>query len=871
VSPILPPDAALRLAAIVQSSDDAIVSKDLDGVITSWNVGAEQLFGYPADKAVGQSIRMLVPPDRQDEEDRVLESIRAGHVVEAFDTIRRRKDGSLVSVSVRVSPIRDVSGRIVGASKIARNISERKRIEAELGSLQQRLLALAEASATVLGTPDVDVVLSGVLDIARKVVASDGYAIWRADDAGTWRPVRTFGVSDEFARHIVAASDEPAEARADSRGPLVFPDVFAAPMLAHRHDTYRREGIRSMLSFPLLIRGERRGGIAFYSREPRAYPDIDVQVALATANLAAAALTTAELYSEQRAARAAAEHWGTQAEFLAKAGNALSASLDYHETLRAVARLAVPSIADWCAVDILEGRELRRVAVAHVDPEKVEMARQLQERYPADPNRPGGIQEVIQTGKAAYMSRIPPAMLEAVARDDEHRRIIKELDLHSYMCVPLVTRDTAFGAITFVSAESRREYAEADLQFARELAARASLAVENSRAYARANEVSRLKDEFLATLSHELRTPLNAVLGYSRMVRLGTLPPDRTKGALEVLERNATALKQIIEDVLDVSRIVAGRMRLNVETVNLTDILRESIATVTPAAEAKGVRIETVLDPRSGLVTGDPNRLQQIVWNLMSNAIKFTPRGGGVHLRLSRVDSHVEIGVSDTGIGISRDFLPFVFEPFRQADATFAREHGGLGLGLGIAKQLAELHGGTITASSEGRGRGATFVVTLPSAIGPAAETMTARDRLEAHHDEAADELKSLAGIHVLAVDDEADSLHLLRTVLEGAGAAVTTATSAYAALDVLRGRTPDVMVADIGMPLMDGLELIRTVRQMHEPVRSIPSAALTAYARTQDRMSSLASGFDMHLVKPIDPLELTAAISRLVSDRPSL
>src|SRR5262249_55258814 len=215
-------------------------------------------------------------------------------------------------------------------------------------------------------------------------------------------------------------------------------------------------------------------------------------------------------------------------------------------------------------------------------------------------------------------------------------------------------------------------------------------------------EGSGMKDEFLATLSHELRTPLNAVLGYSRMLRLGTLPPDRTKPSLEVVERNATALKQIIEDVLDISRIVAGRMRLNLERVDLPAILHESTQTVMPAADAKGVRVETVVDPLTVPVSGDPDRLQQIVWNLMSNAIKFTPRGGRVQVRLSRVNSHIEVVVSDTGIGISRDFLPYVFEPFRQANATFSREHGGLGLGLGIAKQLAELHWGTIMAMADG-------------------------------------------------------------------------------------------------------------------------------------------------------------------------
>jgi signal transduction histidine kinase/CheY-like chemotaxis protein len=438
------------------------------------------------------------------------------------------------------------------------------------------------------------------------------------------------------------------------------------------------------------------------------------------------------------------------------------------------------------------------------------------------------------------------------------------------MCVPMMAQGKAFGAITFVSAESGREYSEADLSFARELAARASLAVENARSYAQANEASRLKDEFLAALSHELRTPLNAVLGYARMLRLGTVTPEKTKPALEVVERNATALKQIIEDVMDVSRIITGRLRLNVEPVDLPGILQESTATVMPAADAKGVRVQTVIDPIATPVSGDPDRLQQIVWNLMSNAIKFTPRGGKVQLRLSRVDSHVEITVSDTGRGIAPDFLPFVFERFRQGDATFAREHGGLGLGLAIAKQLIELHGGTITASSTGVGEGATFTVKLPLMIvhSVPAESQRRDQPRSDRQVPALDDVPRLDGIHVLAVDDEQDSLNLLRSALESAGATVTTSASAQAALDALRKTRADVMVADIGMPDMDGLQLIRTIRQMDEPTRSMPAAALTAYARSQDRITSLASGYQMHLVKPIDPIELIVAISTLVPRR---
>ena len=869
---IRPPDPTLRLAAIIESSDDAIISKDLDGIITSWNKGAEELFGYTADEAIGRSITMVIPRDRLSEEDMVLGRIRRGERIEHFDTIRQRKDGTLVPISLTVSPIRDAGGAIVGASKIARNISYRRRIETQLEELQRRLMALAVASASILGSPDADAVASKAIDLARDVFAADGYALWRADAAGAWRIVRSFGISSEFASRAISRSiDERRAGDVPLSEPLVCEDVQATSMLADLRDAYAREGIASMVVFPLTIRDQRSGTIVFYSHRRVSFTAIDVQVGAALANLVAAALTTADLYDEQRRAREAADHARSQAAFLAQAATVLGSSLDYEQTLRSVAALAVPTIADWCAVDIVgDTLKLQRIAVAHVDPRKIEFARSLQDRYAADPNAPGGVHEVIRSGKPAYMTRIPAALLEAAARDEEHLRIIRELQLTSYMCVPLTAQGHAIGAITFVSAESGREYSEADLRFAQELASRASLAIENARAYQRANEASRLKDEFLATLSHELRTPLNAVLGYARMMRTQTITPDKARTAWDVVERNATSLQQIIEDVLDVSRIVAGRLRLNVAPVDLPAILREAIATVTPAADAKGVRVETIIEPVTASISGDASRLQQIVWNLLSNAIKFTPRGGKVQLRLSRVNSHVEVTVSDTGRGIAPDFLPYVFERFRQADASFSREHGGLGLGLAIAKQLAELHGGTISASSGGPGTGATFTLKLPLMIVHQPPSETAH--LEHPHVErsapALESAPRIDGVHVLAVDDEADSLSLLRTVLESAGASVTTAHNAAEAIDAIRAHRPDVLVADIGMPGMDGLQLIRAIRQMEEPVRSTPAAALTAYARSQDRITSLASGFHMHLAKPIDPLELIVAIATLAPGR---
>jgi CheY-like chemotaxis protein len=359
---------------------------------------------------------------------------------------------------------------------------------------------------------------------------------------------------------------------------------------------------------------------------------------------------------------------------------------------------------------------------------------------------------------------------------------------------------------------------------------------------------------------------LNAILGYARMFRTGILAPERHEKAIETIERNATSLNQMVEDVLDISRIVSGKLRLHVQPVEFPEIVRNAVDAVTPAADAKGLRLETVLDPQAAPVSGDPGRLQQILWNLLSNAVKFTNKGGKVQVRLARVNSHLEVSVSDTGIGIPPDFLPHVFERFRQADAGITRERGGLGLGLSIAKQLTEMHGGTIEAASGGVGRGATFRLKLPLMI-----LHPVRDESQRVHPRVSTgsptiPLGDLRGVRVLAVDDDADALSLVAELLDAAGAEVATAQSAEEALRHLDTDTASVLIADLGMPRVDGFQLIEQVRRHRNPVvRQMPAAALTAYARSEDRVKALKAGFQIHLAKPIDPAELVATIAALV------
>ena len=520
--PTAPFDVEIHLASIIASSDDVIVTKTLEGVITSWNPAAERILGYSAAEAIGQNIRLIIPHDRWAEEDDVLARIRRGERVDHFETVRRAKDGHLLNISLTVSPIKDRSGKIVGASKVARDITDRKQAEAEL----ERLLA-----------------------------------------------------SEKQSR-------------------------------------------------------------------------------------------------------------------------------------------------------------------------------------------------------------------------------------------------------------------------------------------AQAEEASRLKDEFLAVVSHELRSPLNAITGWASLLLMRPLD-EQTKHAIETILRNAQTQTQLVADLLDVSRIVTGQLRLNVRSFQLIPVIQAAIEVVQPAADAKSIRIDTILDPSAGPVAGDPDRMQQIFWNLLSNAVKFTPKGGRIQVRLQRINSHVEVVVSDTGRGVDPKLLPFIFERFRQGDGSTTREHGGLGLGLAIVRHLVELHGGVVNAYSDGPGKGTEFIMQLP-VLASARGQGPGEERV---HPSAGGSLSgsvpALAGLRVLVVDDEQDAREIVSIILGEAGAEIATASNTREALDLIERWKPHVLISDIGMPGESGYDLIRMVRALPaDRGGRTPAIALTAYARTQDRLKILSAGFQMHVPKPIEPTELATVVA---------
>jgi PAS domain S-box-containing protein len=383
-----------------------------------------------------------------------------------------------------------------------------------------------------------------------------------------------------------------------------------------------------------------------------------------------------------------------------------------------------------------------------------------------------------------------------------------------------------------------------------------------------AQRATRLKDEFLATLSHELRTPLSAILGWTQVLLRGATPkgPEEQKRAIEVIDRNARAQVQLIDDLLDLSRIMTGKLRLDLHQVSFSSVVEAAVDSAKPAAAAKGIRLKAILDAGRDIVSADSSRLQQVVWNLLTNAIKFTPKGGQVQVLLQRVNSHLELNVSDTGIGIAPNFLPHVFDRFSQKDTSTTRLFGGLGLGLAICKQLVELHGGVITAVSGGEGKGATFSVHLPLSIVQLDEQSAPRVHPTAETQPGETlSLPRLDGVHVVAVDDEPDARDLLRTVLEDQGAKVTSFVSAEDALGALKTIKPTVLVCDVGMPKMDGYQLIRKWRAEESRGERIPALALTAFARAEDRKRSLIAGYQAHLAKPFDVGELILVIADLV------
>lgn len=465
-------------------------------------------------------------------------------------------------------------------------------------------------------------------------------------------------------------------------------------------------------------------------------------------------------------------------------------------------------------------------------------------------------------GESVYQSILPYVEIALSGRETSYETQVPHSDgsnhTTSVTYVPHINQQGKVeGFVALVQDITDRKRAEKDKEL---------LLQWEQAARSQAEAANRTKDEFLATLSHELRTPLNAILGWIQLLRCRNLDQDTTNIALETIDRNSRALAQLIEDVLDVSRIIQGKLCLNIQPVELMTVIESTVNSMSPAANAKEISIESKLDPSIGIVMGDVNRLQQVMWNLLSNAVKFTPKEGKVYIQTERINSYVQIRVSDTGVGIHPDFLPYAFERFRQADGSTTRTHNGLGLGLSIVRHLVELHGGTVDIESPGVNKGTVLIVNLPMkpvVVKPINHLVD--EKLVPIH-KAAPVIPILTGLKLLVVDDESDACHLLATFLTDYGARVLTAASAKEAMLLLEEYQPHVLISDIGMPEEDGYVLIRRIRSLTEAEGGqIPAIALTAYARLEDRDKALLSGFQLHFPKPINPLDLVLVVANLV------
>jgi PAS domain S-box-containing protein len=670
-------DATRRyLAAIVNGSEDAIVSKDLGGVITSWNPAAERVYGYSAAEMIGKLFSALVPPDRTEEVEETARRLREGLRVDHFETVRRRKDGRRIDVSVSYSPIRSSDGKLIGTAVITRDVTIRKRE-----------------------------------DIA--------------------------------------------------------------------------------------------------------------------------------------------------ARFLADASAVLAALTDEADSLQKLATLAVPQFADWCAIDMANpDGSLRRVAVAHADPNKVRLAHEVLQRWRTDPNEHYGAHAVIRSGASELVPELTDAKLKERVNDAELLATLRKLGLGSSMSVPLTVRGKVLGAITFIAAESGRRYDATDLAAAEDLAHRAAVALENAQLYEAVREADRRKDEFLATLAHELRNPLAPIRNSLYMLKTGGAATPHTSQAIEMMERQVHHLIRLVDDLLDVSRVMRGKVELRLEKVNLALIAVRAAEAAQPLLDSRSHALKLSVPDRPVWVWADPVRMAQILGNLLTNAAKYTDLGGRLGLAIEITDNQAVIAVRDTGIGIAPEMLARVFDLFVQADTSAAKTHGGMGIGLTLVRTLVERHGGTIDAKSAGLGLGSEFIFRLP--------LLQNDDTLPAQS-EPPQRPATRFGRRVLVVDDHADAADSLAKLLEVEGHDVRIARNGPAAILAATSDPPEVMFLDLGMPGMDGFEVARRIRA-DLGTRNVSIVAMTGWGQEEDRRRTRDAGFNHHLVKPVE-LE---RLRELLADGPS-
>jgi PAS domain S-box-containing protein len=841
-----------ELQEFVDNAAEGMEWLDTDGNILWANRAQLDLLGYAADEYVGRHVGDFHAD--QDALDEFFARLGGDAELRDHEARVRCKDGSTKHVLIDANLFRK-GGQVVHTRCFTRDITARKRAHEALMRLQAITAGLSEArtQAEVL-----DVVTRHTISASGALGAS---VYLMTAEADALELARAVGYSERVldrSATVPLDADLPTADAARRAAPVFLQVSEACQRYPGLHDAVANTGSRSIAHLPLMVHGHPIGVLAVSHGEPDAFGENEQAFLISLADQCAQALERARLYDAESRARRQAEASQHRSAFLSKASAILSSSLDYGATLTNLARLAVPRIADWCVVELAGGPEGEdsQLVVADGDPEQVERLRDYRQRFPPSPRADAGVARVIATGRSELHREISDSLLASFAPDPEYRGFLRELGFRAAIIVPMTARGRTLGAIALVSAGSERRFEQADLDMAEELGHRAALAIDNACLYQEARDADRRKDEFLAMLGHELRNPLAPILTGLQLMHLRGIGGDRER---QVIERQVKYLVRLVDDLLDVSRITRGKVELDRELVELSAVLGRAIEMASPLFERRA-HLLSVEVPRTGLlVEVDQVRLAQILANLLTNAAKYTDPRGTVVVRARRQKDEVVVSVKDSGIGIAPEVLPRIFDLFVQGDRALDRSQGGLGIGLTLARNLVEAHGGSIAAASPGLGQGSEFTVRLPSASGRA---VTEREGEEPALRTSAEK----TGLRVLLVDDNADAADVLAEVLRRAGHEVAVAYDGPQALAVARTFEPNTALLDIGLPVLDGYELAQKLRELlaDRPLRLI---AVTGYGQDTDKSRSRAAGFDAHLVKPIDLVALARLLDGEATD----
>ncbi|MEH1832496.1 MAG: PAS domain S-box protein [Nostoc sp.] len=857
-----------RFRAMFNQAAVGITLVALDGGLIQVNPALCEITGYSHEELIQMNFQEITHPDDLEVDcenaRRVLAREISGYSLEKRYI---RKDGSIVWVNLTSSAVLDANGQPKYALGILEDISHRKRVETTQNFL-------VEASILLAASFDYEITLESVANLAVPTLADWCIVDVFQEDCSSKQIA--IAIADFTKRNILDEIQRryPSQTRAKQlvqqlrRGISVFYSELSEPHLIQmaQDDEHlqllRSLGIHSLMVIPVRSRGQLFGAISFFTAESgRRYKQTDLALAEDIARRAATAIDNARLYQETQQAKQAAERSVNRTLLLQRITAALSEALTPQQVADVVVNQGITALEATAGSVVLltQGDTTLKVVQANGYPQSFIDA---WTNFPI--TAPNQIAEAVRTRQPIFLENSAamiakyPNLADAVALTQNN----------AWAAIPLIAEGKVIGALGLSFAtvqifnEEDRGFLLTVAQQCAQAIARAQLYEAEKTARAQAETANRIKDEFLAVLSHELRTPLNPILGWAKLLRTRKFDEAARIRALETIERNAQLQTQLIGDLLDVSRILQGKVNLNLYTVDLRVPIAAALETVRLAAEAKSIQIQTVLSNDIGKVLGDGDRLQQVMWNLLSNAVKFTPTEGRVEVRLEKVGLDAQIQVIDTGKGIILEFLPYVFDYFRQADAKTTRIFGGLGLGLAIVRHLVELHGGTVQAESLGEGQGATFTVRLPLLKNSELRGESA----EASQPELSTEDRLLAGVQILLVDDQADVREFFSFALEQYGANVTAVESATEALETIAQSRPDILLSDIGMPLMDGYMLLREVRKLPpNQGGQIPAIALTAYAGEINYNQAMAAGFQKHLPKPVDPVDLATAIVSLI------